>query len=223
MKKSIFILILILFSYQLIAQREVIKTIQHLSIASRTANYLNNGVYIEGSPYENKEFIDGVFYQKSATSIETKTRLNYFESNFEFMLNDKTYLVDPTTIDSIIVNDSKYVYKTLDIKGNAKPRIVSVIELGEKNSLFRFTEVEFKSEVKASGYVEPKPASFNWLSPVYIFEINGNCIMLSNLKKISDLFPEKKNEIKKFIKDNKISKSDPDELKKLLHYLNHNI
>jgi hypothetical protein len=203
----------------MVAQTQIMSSVMNLSIAAENANSFDRGLYIEGSPYKDKEAVEGTFFQKNRPIIVTDTKLNYFRSNFEFVVEGKTYLVDAATIDSIVVNNTTYFYKVFDIYGKKLPRVIEVVGREKNNLVYKFTEVEFKPEVKAGGYVEPKPARYDWLEPVYLFEIAGNLIVLTNFKKLTSTFPEKEKEIKKFIKENRIKKDDPNDLKKLLAYI----
>jgi hypothetical protein len=135
------------------------------------------------------------------------------------MIEDKIYLVDPYSIDSVKVKDQTYLFKTFDFNGKTLPRVVELMGKSEKGLLYKFICVEFKPEVKAGSYVDPKPATYNWDDPVYIIETGEKIITLTSLNKITNAFPQKENEIKKFIKSNKIKKDDPSDLLKLLHYI----
>jgi hypothetical protein len=219
MNRIVFIVILSIVSFRMVAQTEVMRSLTNLSIAADNASGFNRDVYIDGTPYQLEENVTGIFYQKNKMVVKAPTRLNYFQSNFEFQLDGKTHLVDANTIDSVLINDMTYVYRTLEVKGKTKPCAVKLVGHVGNNSIYSFTEVELKPEVKASGYVEPKPATYNWVEPVYLFEISGNLIVLTNFKKLTSTFPEKENEIKRFIKENKIKKDYPDDLKKLLGYI----
>jgi hypothetical protein len=195
-------------------------TIDNLSIAVRNASYTESDRYIEGSPYSLNNSSDGIFYQKGGSIVKSQTKLNYYRNNFEFTLDDKTYLVNAATIDSVIFGGKTYLYKEFEVKGSVVPRIVEVVDKGEKSSIYKFTEVELKPEVKASGYVEPKPATYSWNEPIYLVELGDNLIPVTTFKKLTGLFPEKEAGLKQFIKKNKLKKDDPNDLKKLLDYIN---
>ncbi len=191
-----------------------------MGIAAENANSFHRDKSIMGSPYRGEEMVDGLFYLKNKTAIESKTRLNYFRSTFEFILDGITYLIDPATIDSIVVNKEAFVFKVMEYNGKKMPRVLQIIKLDDKTSLYQFTGVELKPEVKASGYVDPKPASYQWDQPVYVMEIKGELVVLNNFKQLMKLFPGKENDIKSFIKEQKINKNNPEKLIQLMQHIN---
>ena len=150
--------------------------------------------------------------------VKTPTRLNYFLNCFEFELDEKTFSAIANTIDSVILDDATYFYRTFSVNGKNLQRVVKVIDRQGSNKIYVYQGVEFNPEVKAWGYVEAKPARYEWEEPIYIFEIGDKLITLNNFKEVTKTFPDKEKEIKKFIKDNKISKDNPNELKLLLGY-----
>jgi hypothetical protein len=223
MKRVIFSVLFILAGIYVSAQNEMVNSAVNLSIAAQANNSLDKGHYIEGSPYLITDTLEGSFYQKNKPVILAKTRLNYFQSTFEYSFDKKTYLVDANSTDSVVVNGKTYVYRKIEVNSRMLPRIVEVVERGKKGSIYKFTQVDLKSEVKASGYVEPKPASYSWNEPVYLIEMGNQLITLTNFKKLTGVFPEKETVIKEFIKKNKIKKDNPSDLKKLLDFLDQQI
>lgn len=211
-------MLLLAANYILAQSSDGLKALSELNDEVNAAKRGQNA-NIAGSPYESEANSTGFFYQKDKRAIKKETRLNYYHSNFEFVDNGKTYLVDASGIDSIIVGGTTYVYRTFNASGKSIPRIVKVIDRRGANAIYFYKAVEFKPEVKAAGYVDPKPARFEWLDPVYLIEIGGKIIVLNNFKELTTVFQSKENEIKKFIKENRIRKDKPEELKKLLVYV----
>jgi hypothetical protein len=219
MKEYGIIILITIMACPAFSQNALYKQAENLSAAVHEYNNWQHDTFIEGSPYKSQDAEDGKFFQKNKPLVTTKTRLNYYESNFEFTLDDKTFFVDAATIDSVVTGQKTFLFKNVEMNGQVHPRVVEVVEKGEKNSIYKFTQVEIKPEVKAAGYVEPKPASYYWNEPVYLIEIGDKLIILTNFKKLTGLYPEKEATIKEFIKKNKIKKDEPESLKQLLHYL----
>lgn len=174
---------------------------------------------VSGSPYNEEASSTGIFYMKSNQMVEKTTRLNYYHSNFEYEDNDKTYLADAASIDSIVFNKAAYVYRNFAIDGTRKLRIVKVIGRTGSNAVYFYKEILFKPAVKAGGYIEPKPARFEQGEEVYLFESGDKLVILNNFKDFMSLFPGKESDIKKFIKENGVSKNKPEGLKKLLQFV----
>jgi hypothetical protein len=200
-------------------QNETFNSAVNLSIEAGNRNPMTLDNFIVGSPYNGNEFINAIFYQKERPTVKSATRLNYFRSNFEFMIENKIYMVDPLSIDSIKVKDQTYLFKTFEYNGKTSPRIVELIGKREKSSLYKYIEVEFKPEVKAGSYIDPKPATYLWDEPVYLIEIGDKIIALTSFNKLTNSIPQKEKEMKQFIKSQKIKKDDPSGLLLLLQYV----
>ncbi|HPR33390.1 MAG TPA: hypothetical protein PLK12_14920 [Prolixibacteraceae bacterium] len=182
-------------------------------------NSLNNGEYIAGTPYQGKDFRPGVFYLKGFDPVASDTRLNLFENRFEYTKGEQLYYADPEVLDSVRYEGKVYVYRDMEYDGLIKNRLAELVARSGQNELCRLTVVAFLPEVKAGGYIDPKPARFEWYEPVYVLVVNEQVITLSNLSKLYSAFPSHKDEIKKFIRSQKVKKNQADGLTRLLHYL----
>jgi hypothetical protein len=220
MKRNIISILFLLAGIYVSAQDAMMNKAMTLSISTHQNNDWKMNANIEGTPYKLPQPEDGIFYPKDKPAVITKTRLNYFRSNFEFIVEDKTYLVDEASIDSIIAEGRTYLFKEFAVNGRILPRIVEVVVKGAKNSIYKFTEVDLNPEVQATALVQPKPACYYWNQPVYLIEIGDKIFPITTLKKITDMFPEKETELKAFIKKNKIKKNRTSDLKQLLEYIN---
>lgn len=203
-------------------QNQTLYNVDKLATDVKYSNSLNNGKYIDGTPYFNKEFEPGYFYLKGFDPIQSETKLNMYENRFEYMRGEQVYYVDPASVDSIVFKDKTFLYRDVEYNGTIQQRLVEKIALRNSNELCKVTAVIYKPEVKAGGYIDPEPARFEWEEPVYVLAINDQNITLTNFSKIYKAFPEKKSKIKKFISSNRIRKNDTEDLVKLLEYLSAN-
>lgn len=91
-----------------------------------------------------------------------------------------------------------------------------------KTSLYKKIETKFTDLEKASTpFGSDKPATFNTISPV--FYLNENNKTLANPKKERDFmefFPDKKDALKNFFKQNKIKFNNDADLVKIVKFLN---
>ena len=218
MKKKNLLWVLLILQLVSFGQNEVMNTFNSMRREIFNLNLGNQDDGVAGSPYLSEEFTKATFYPKNKPAVESDTRLNYYQSRFEFKIEKDLYMVDPAVIDSVRMNDCIFVFKTFEVQGNSDVRTVERIGRSEKGTLYKYTESVFKPEVKAIGYTEPEPASFKWEDPVYLVETGGEIIMLTNLNKFIDHFPGKESDLKKFIKSEKIKKNDPYGLMLLLKY-----
>jgi hypothetical protein len=142
-----------------------------------------------------------------------------YYNSFEYLVDNKTYLVNPVTIDSVSVNNETYVFIDFSINGENSTKVVRIIDKKGINKLCVYKGVYITPEVPPAGYVDPKPARFEWLDPVYLFEINGKIIVLKSFKSVTGLFPKADNDIKKYIKENHLRINNQENLKSLLGYI----
>ena len=83
-----------------------------------------DGVYVEGSPYLEKEYSRGIFYLKNSNPIESMLRINLFKNHFEFENNKIIRVVDPNSIDSVVCNSNVFLYKTFEYESKTENRIL---------------------------------------------------------------------------------------------------
>lgn len=220
-KKLFMRILLSLFAFMLVSNIVIAQSDDALNSFNDDVKTAKRGetVSIAGSPYGEEPRSTGVFYMKDNNMVEKIARLNYFRSNFEYADNDKTYLADAANIDSVVFNKAAYVYRNFAIDGTSKLRIIRVIARAGLHAVYFYKEILFKPAVKAGGYIEPKPARYESGEEVFLFESGDKLVILHNFKGLLALFPGKEDNIKKFIKENGISKNKPEELKKLLHFV----
>lgn len=217
--KNILILLTFISIVNQLAAQDVLKAVNDLKTEMLNANGYIKESYIEGTPYEKEDNSTGIFYLKDTKAIKSPTKINYFLGNFEFMNNGITYVADVNTIDSVVLDKKTYVFRNLGSTEKIVFKAVQVISQQGEYAFYIYKSVEFQPEVKAAGYVDPKPARYVWKDPVYYFAKGEQLIKLNNFKGLIAAFPGKENDIKKFIKENKISNDNPEELKKLLGFL----
>jgi hypothetical protein len=219
MKKIVLYFLFLITVNQLFAQSSVYKSIQALNTDLDLDKRKRNESFIQGTPYAKEDNSIGFFYQKNKMVLKAPTRLNNFRNNFELVIDGKSYTIVENAFDSIVVDSATYIFRTFNKDGKTLPRIVKIIDSQAGNTIYVYRGVEFQEEVKAGGYIDFKPAHYEWEDPIYLFEKGNNLMLLNNFKGLSAAFPGKENEIKKYIKENRINKNKPDELKMLLRYI----
>ncbi|GAT63447.1 hypothetical protein [Paludibacter jiangxiensis] len=218
---KIFALISMLFigAIHLCAQNELMLQASDLQDKVLQDRGFTSEAGIAGTPYVNETNTEGSFYLSNKTVIKSLTRLNCYYGNFEFVSKGKIHLVNTAGIDSVKLDGSVYVYRSFSPDGQNQPKAVKVIERKGSNGIYEYRQVEYKPEVKAGGFIDPKPACFEWVDPVYLLEVKDKIVVLKNVKSVTDLFPKNEEAIKKYIKENRINFNKPDKLKRLLDYI----
>ena len=231
MKKALFILVLIFAVNTTVGQR--INSTDHRAgstdgPASDITNYKNSievkDEYnnIEGSPYVNDSFqtalilpLNGKFtarYNAVEDLMEVKKKdgsdfILDKEANYTIQFPSKTYKVFNTNGD---LNNPTFEYFIVEL------------ELKNVSLLKKETKKFYEEKVAATTYSADKPARFDkeHKTKLYI-KTNSKLEPISTkTKRFLALFPDQKDTIKKYIKDNNISLKKEDQLLKLLKYIN---
>jgi hypothetical protein len=173
---------------------------------------------IEGSPYLNSNFVDGVFYLKDTLTVKLPLRYNIFTDEMEYQLNGINYAVgNPLSLNKIIFNESVYVYLPFISKGG----YFELFELG-KCTLIQKKTVNIKpAEGPKPIIAKAIPATFIRKPDVFYFVINDTIVKrIDNLKSIIDALQNQKPKIENYIKQEKIRKIKKENLIKIVKYYN---
>lgn len=156
------------------------------------------------------------------TSTILPVRYNMFKDSFEILNDNDVYAVpkDNTFSTFTFISSNEKFILGKDDEGFAGYFLV----LSEgKHKLLKKIFVKFYPEVPAQSSMVPgTPAKFEKQKPIYFIKTDDKIVKLT--KKSDDFFnalPEqKKNEVKEFIKSNKIKMTEELDLIKLVNFLN---
>ena len=174
---------------------------------------------ILGSPYFDKDFHEA----KVAENYEKiNVRYNSYKDEIEFQKDNKIQVLPKQEVFSRIeLFNPKTVLvllETNDLSGY-------YLELvSGKNILYKKIKTDFIDVVKAANsYASDKPATFKSKEAFYYIKTNSNLIQKpKNQKDFVDSYPELKDKINVFIKDNKIKFGKEEDLIKFVNFLNEN-
>ena len=186
-------------------------------VSSKTSGVLKYDE-IKGSPYTT-DFFHEAKIAENYKNVEV--RYNSYKDEVEFK-SDKSIMVIPKEEKfrriEIIATKEILVYANLD--GMSDHYYFELVN--GKVSLYKKIETKFTDLEKASTpFGSDKPATFNTISPV--FYITDNNKTLANPKKERDFmefFPDKKDALKNFFKQNKIKFNNDADLVKIVKFLN---
>lgn len=227
MKNFIAILLLLsLFTFKNATSQVVIKQLEDLIdevrlLKARSSRQQNANTGIEGTPYMFENFKPGEVYTKDSISYEGPLRYNIYEDEIEFKINDITYWIsEPQNIVFAKIEKSVFVYINGDTKKNKKGSYYELLEEGKCQLLLKRNTKLLEAE-PAKPYIDEKPARFIEINDTYFLQINNGLPQsITNKKSIEKAFPEKSSVISKYIKKEKISTREKDDLIKLVKYYN---
>ena len=189
----------------------------------RNHSYVDDLGYkdIEGNPYSNVDLVPGnIEFVSGFKKDSIPMRYNWYTKTMEFMPEDEILEMPASkNIKQIELGGEKYIpFFYLSSVGGY------LLELYRDDiSLFRQNKVQFVDVKPAtSGYEETQPAKFQWARPTYIVITDkGDLIRLDqNKKRFANQFPAYKDELKAYIKENKINLKNEEDLKKLIAVIN---
>ena len=182
--------------------------------SKKTTNYQD----VEGSPYLDSQFIDGVFYFKDTTSVKLPLRYNIYSDEMEYQLKGIKYAVgNPQSLNKIVLDKSVFVYLPFVQKGG-------YFELFESGKCFLVQ----KKMVKLQPAESPKaivgvaiPAKFIREHDVFYMVVNHTQVFrVVNMKSVITALQDQKLKIESFIKKENIKNIKSENLSKIVAYYN---
>lgn len=177
---------------------------------------------IKDEAYANPNFLEGNIYQEDhLMKASVPMRYNAFADEIEIKKNatDEDYgalIKDP----DIFVKIGKEVYVFVPFEGsNEKGGYFSVLSDGKTYDLYKKTTSIFREAKKAkTTYERDTPPSFSKSVKYYLVQDGTFLEMPSGKSKVIKMMDQKKNEIKSYIKQNKLDIDKEADLIKLVSY-----
>lgn len=176
---------------------------------------------IKGTPYLSDDFTQGEIYTKDSILYKALLRFNIYEDEIEFKSDSVIrWIAEPQDIVYVKIDKSVFIYIHPDKKRNKKGFYYELLEGGKCKLLLR-RNAEFLPAEPAKPYIDAKPARFSMINSTYFLQIdNGLPQSITNRKSIENAFPEKSSVITRYIKKEKISIKEKEDLIKLVKYYN---
>jgi len=209
-------------------------SVQNSNFVESTINNLNSAVKLNnsnsvidlskivGSPYENETFSLGKAVNKlTKKSIPFYLRYNIYNDIIEIDDNQNTFGLIKSQNIYAIINNTEYHYETyLNDNAKADEGYFILMSKGLHSNLYLRKSKEFKDKVKSKdSFHKETPASFIDLKSYYIKKDKTLLPVSTKKKEFLFQFPEKENELKKYMKAEKINlKSEKDVVKLFTYY-----
>lgn len=178
---------------------------------------------IKGSPYLDSEYKVGtVLTTDDVLYKDVPLRYNCYDGVMEFKKDNTSYELKPEEkMKKVEFGGQVFEYKNYESdKGGIEKSFFEVLTEGNASLCVRFT-VKFYEAEPLQGFADPKPARFDDFSETYYISIkNLPAKKISNNKKFTEIFAEKKKDMDSFISKQKLSLKKVDDLKKIVAYYN---
>jgi len=230
-KKYYWIIILILFGLlpnQGLAQITIPEMEEYLDRIrlNRAIEGMRENTYndVEGSPFMPKEFQQGKIQVKGEGLYSSKLRYDMYTNVMQFMAKGIVYVIAfPEDIVFVEVEHVKFIYTPylLTPSGTNPKESYFIVLMDGDNKLLARKEVLLLDAVPAKPYTDPKPAQFSKKNDsYYIRKKNLSAVKIINRKSLISILEDKEAEVLDFIKKEKISHKNPEDLKKLIEHYN---
>jgi hypothetical protein len=180
----------------------------------------NSNAYddVQGSPYLNREFTEGLIYLKDTTAVRLPLRYNIYTDEMEYLLNEVVYEVgNPRFINKVLLEGSVFVYLQFVDKGG----FFELLEAG-KCSLVQKRKVAYQP---AEG---PKPIQ-GTITPAkflkdpdvfYILTTDSQVFRITNMKSVVNALKDHQPEIEAYTREEGIRGTRKDNLLKIAKFYN---
>ena len=173
---------------------------------------------MEGSPYLNREFVDGIIYLKDTTAVKLQLRYNLYTDDMEYLVNGATYIVgDPRIVSRIVIGNQVFMYMPFVAEG----KYVELLESGTCLLVEKRT-VQFKPEegpkpvegtIKPARFI-PEPEDY------YLVFSESKVIRITSMKSLIRSFQDKQVNVENYIRNEKINKLTRENLIRIVAYYN---
>lgn len=190
-----------------------------------TMRYSQHEHLVKGSPYLNDEFMFGVMSTVEAVKIEgLRFRYDIYGDEMQFILKDDTAsITKPLTLRHIEIGDQKFIY---DVYETGEDMVAAgyfeVIEEGELTGLLR-REMELDQDSYTENYGGgggTKDFYYKDSKAHYLKLDQEIAIKVNNKKRFLEVIPFYRDEVKTFMKKERISVKNRKDFKKLVAYYN---
>ncbi|MBE9512032.1 MAG: hypothetical protein IMY71_14280, partial [Bacteroidetes bacterium] len=179
---------------------------------------------VEGSPFLPKEFREGKIQIKDEGLYSGKLRYDMYANEMQYIAKENIYAVAfPKDIEFIEIEDLKFIYTPyiLALSGSDLKESYFVVLMNGNCKLLAIKEVLLLDAESEKPYIPAKPARFIQKKDNYYIKKNDlPAVKISSRKSLIEILEDKKTEVLPFIKKEKISHKNPEDLKKLIEYYN---
>lgn len=188
------------------------------NIANQPKRDPNQYAEVEGSPYLNTEFTDGMVCFKDTSAFKLKLRYDIYTNRMEYQINGVNYVIgNPQFLEKVIIGESVFVYMQTD----SKPGYFELIEPGKCALLLKRTMIYVPQEGPKPIEGIIKPAHFARDSDeLYISVSGGIPVQAKNMKTVTTALHDHEAQVVNFLETEKIKKAREENLIKVVKYYN---
>jgi len=207
------------------------------AVSAQNQTYINSSGYISGNmtlskkaesqPASGSQYFDEKFFPATIDNSKdiVVVRHNAYSDEMEVKINEEIKVLEPVLGQTVSLSaiNTTYEYVQFTNKDNVlNQNYLIVISDNPNLKIYKKEQIYLQPEEHPTGgYQKYKAPAYKKKNPEYYIKVKDGKIVYfePNKSDIIGMFPEKKDEIKEFIKENKISPKDEEDLPKLGAYL----
>lgn len=176
---------------------------------------------VKGTPYLDETYVPA----EIAFANNTRTvpvRYNVYRDLMEYQQNGQALVLDPSaTIKRVNLGAVTFVVEKYDADGKVVPGYFALLDTG-KVALYSKKGVRFVPARKGAAMDGgDQPAEFRRTPDTFYFKIgNGNLQEIRSMKSFIAALPDHQEEVNKYVKKEKISARNEQEIRQLVRYYN---
>jgi len=176
---------------------------------------------IEGSPYFDDAYSKGSVHSSGVNFSDKEMRYNVFYDRMEYKERGTVYAIDPDlTIKKIVLDTLTFVVDNYEVKGKMVPSYFLRLDSGSVTLMTKI-RIIFKDRQQGKPIEGNIPATYQRQPDFHYFKLgDGPLMKVRSIKKLIDGLPDRKQEMEKFARSEKISANKPEELTKFIQYYN---
>jgi len=189
-----------------------------------TMYYSNNAPPVNGSPYLNEEFTEGTMTILDGTVVPgLRYRYDIYADRMQFIVNgDTAYINKPLALKSITLDNAKFVYNVYMVEADrVATGYFEVISEKEHMTFLLRRTIEIEQDIYVSNYGGgggTKEFMMKHLENYYVKLGEGAAQEISSRKSFLDLVPGYQDQVKKYIKQNRLSVRRAEDLQVIAEY-----
>lgn len=180
---------------------------------------------IKGNPYMFRDFKPGKLILRSGEEFNLAFRYDVYADQMHIKDKNAVYgLIHPEKIAQIVIDSVKFVYAEFENKGNeitASNGGYFILKTDGKCSLLVRKNIRVQDPELPKPYQPAKPAKFiNTADTYYLKMQDKNAVKISSKDELLSVLADKKNEVNRFIKENRLKLKEEGDLSRLITYYN---
>ncbi len=202
-----------------VVDRNLVNLRDEFVFRKRTSNERKK---IDGSPYLIEEFLNGhIIYKNGQQFNNIPLRLNVFFNEIEYLSEDKIYaLKNNLAVDHIIIDRDTLVYEKYEHNKVMEYAYFRRLVEGKTELLVK-SNIELLEAQPAQGVVSSKPARYDQRSDNYYLKLpDGYVEKISSIKKLIKKLDDHSSELTAYVREERISSKNQEELIEFVNYFN---